>query len=433
MRRTILAAGLIFVVLGLAAMVNGWTIVQVERGWAQLIAGSALLSSGALLMAMSVVVARLEALLSVGVPANSSGYSNYVPADIAADIPAEAAAPPARPVPERPLHEAPAHEFPADEPPLPEAPHVSGALPLETFRPPVPVEPPEGQTAGSAFKRISVGALAGATTAAAGAAFGSTLRPPEAPPFTPPPPPPPPIMPPPLPFDVQASPDSRRAATEFEERLFGATIAKPIEAPMPAVQPEFDVPGLNKPQENTAQTAEREPADVADDEFPDTPPAAPALGSVGDPEFSEELDELRNAPAESETPEAETEPEPEPEPETAAETSPEIDEMAWLDAALRGVEMPKQPEWAPPPPLPPQRSVEPPPPLPPEPAVHESTAPDEGEQPEAASKGNVVRTYESQGVIYSLYDNGSVDAQTPNGLFHFNSVEELREFLAKSA
>jgi hypothetical protein len=75
--------------------------------------------------------------------------------------------------------------------------------------------------------------------------------------------------------------------------------------------------------------------------------------------------------------------------------------------------------------------VEPPPP--PESPSHESAPPHEHEQPDAVSKGNIVRTYESQGVIYNLYDNGSVDAETPNGLFHFASVEELREFLAKSA
>jgi hypothetical protein len=187
---------------------------------------------------------------------------------------------------------------------------------------------------------------------------------------------------------------------------------------MPVVQPELDIPGENKPQENTSQADDHEPGEVGHDEFADTPPAPPALGSVGDPEFTEELDELRHAPAESDTPE----------PEPVAETNPEIDEMAWLDAALRGVEMPKQPEWAPPP-VPPQPAVEP---RLPEHASHDSTTPDEG-GPEAESKGNIVRTYESQGVIYTLYDNGSVDAETPNGLFQFASVEELREFLAKSA
>jgi hypothetical protein len=446
MRRTILAAGLIFVVLGLAAMVNGWTIVQVERGWAQFIAGSVLLGSGALLVAMSVVVARLEALVSgavtAAIPASEPSYEPTVPQ--------------ARPASVVLADEGSMSErFAADAPPSP------AGMPLETFRPPVSVEevaPPiadelEEEPAGSKDKRIPIGALAGAATAAAGATLASTLRrpdtpaalsdtPPPPPFFTRPPPPsfsppsfpppsftppsftpPPPFAPPPLPSlmppplpAAQAPLETRRAATEFEERLFGATITKPIEAPMPAVQPEFDAPGPNSPMEQAQEEVHETPPAVESEFYAEPEEAPPVLGPVGDAEFSEELEEIRHAPAELE-----------PEPEAA----PEIDEMAWLDAALRGVEMPKQPEWAAkpagepihsPPPVPSAAAPEPPPP--------EAAS---SEEPEAASKGNIVRTYESQGVIYTLYDNGSVDAETPNGLFHFMSVEELREFLAKSA
>jgi hypothetical protein len=238
------------------------------------------------------------------------------------------------------------------------------------------------------------------------------------------------LTPPPLPTS-QAPAETKRVASEFEERLFGATIAKPPAAPMPVVQPELDTPGANGAMEE-AQEEDHETLPAMEHEFHAEPEeTAPILGPVGDAEFREELEEARHAGAE---------PEPEPEPGPAAEPAPEIDEMAWLDAALRGVEMPQQPEWAAkpvaepihsPPPLPP--SV--PPATAPDPNAHEPHAHEaaHSEEPEAPSKGAIVRSYESQGVVYSLYDDGSVDAETTNGLFHFKSVEELREFLAKSA
>jgi hypothetical protein len=43
----------------------------------------------------------------------------------------------------------------------------------------------------------------------------------------------------------------------------------------------------------------------------------------------------------------------------------------------------------------------------------------------------IMRRYESQGVRYTLYDDGSIDAESPNGRFRFGSLEELREFLEK--
>ena len=45
----------------------------------------------------------------------------------------------------------------------------------------------------------------------------------------------------------------------------------------------------------------------------------------------------------------------------------------------------------------------------------------------------VVRRYESQGVRYTLYDNGSIDADSPTGRYRFASLDELKEFLEKKA
>ncbi len=63
-----------------------------------------------------------------------------------------------------------------------------------------------------------------------------------------------------------------------------------------------------------------------------------------------------------------------------------------------------------------------------EPAFEPAEAEDE---PPAQPQRAVVRSYESQGVTYHLYDDGSIDADTSGGRFHFGSLDELRDFIAK--
>jgi outer membrane biosynthesis protein TonB len=57
---------------GGAAMLRGWDIVQVERGWAQFIAGAVALSGGAVVLALAEVVARLDRLLAAGLDAKAT-------------------------------------------------------------------------------------------------------------------------------------------------------------------------------------------------------------------------------------------------------------------------------------------------------------------------------------------------------------------------
>ena len=57
------ALGAILVVVGLVAAVQGWSIVQVERGWTQVIAGTTMLTGGCLILAIAAAIARLDALI----------------------------------------------------------------------------------------------------------------------------------------------------------------------------------------------------------------------------------------------------------------------------------------------------------------------------------------------------------------------------------
>lgn len=67
------------------------------------------------------------------------------------------------------------------------------------------------------------------------------------------------------------------------------------------------------------------------------------------------------------------------------------------------------------------------PPLPPPPDPVEA-APVEAPPPQPRV---LVRSYESQGVTYHLYEDGSIDAETSGGTFQFASLDELREFIEK--
>ena len=55
-------------------------------------------------------------------------------------------------------------------------------------------------------------------------------------------------------------------------------------------------------------------------------------------------------------------------------------------------------------------------------------APEEPSEPAAILKSGVV-----DGMGYTLYVDGSIEAELPNGTLRFASINELRDHLAKSA
>jgi hypothetical protein len=79
----------------------------------------------------------------------------------------------------------------------------------------------------------------------------------------------------------------------------------------------------------------------------------------------------------------------------------------------------------PPPPAPPAESE-------PEPSARfaeagDVFAPSGSEEPSQAA---VVGTYSSGGNFYIMYSDGSIEAETPAGKFRFNSLDELKDFIA---
>ena len=58
-----------------------------------------------------------------------------------------------------------------------------------------------------------------------------------------------------------------------------------------------------------------------------------------------------------------------------------------------------------------------------------SPAQDRPADPVPTRDGRLARRYESQGVRYSLFDDGTIEAETESGRYAFASIEELRAFL----
>jgi len=111
---------------------------------------------------------------------------------------------------------------------------------------------------------------------------------------------------------------------------------------------------------------------------------------------------------------------PEPEPEIIPETER-------LPAAIES-----EPEPAPQPEAEPELEAEavaePVPAHEPEPAPIPEPEP---EEPAPAPELSVVGTYESGGNTYTMYADGSIDAKTPDGDYHFASLDELKTFIAE--
>lgn len=95
------------------------------------------------------------------------------------------------------------------------------------------------------------------------------------------------------------------------------------------------------------------------------------------------------------------------------------------------------PKFAPPPPLPP---TAPPPPVeaPPPPTAHEPTpetaAPDLAPEPaNDAEAPAILKSGVVDGMAYTLYVDGSIEAELPQGTLRFASINELRGYLEKGA
>jgi hypothetical protein len=126
-------------------------------------------------------------------------------------------------------------------------------------------------------------------------------------------------------------------------------------------------------------------------------------------------------------------PEPEPLPASpAAATSEATYSVDWLENALTKLE--EEADWAPPK-RSQRRSDAPPDPSPiaePVVAAAESVASPETAADDALGP-EVVGKYSAGGVSYSIFVDGSIEADTPKGVYKFQSMDELKAFIAASS
>jgi hypothetical protein len=65
-----------------------------------------------------------------------------------------------------------------------------------------------------------------------------------------------------------------------------------------------------------------------------------------------------------------------------------------------------------------------------EPAASRDAEPEEEAAPDEGHPATVVGTYNSGDNRYVMFSDGSIEAQTPSGVFRFKSLDELKEFIA---
>ena len=104
-----------------------------------------------------------------------------------------------------------------------------------------------------------------------------------------------------------------------------------------------------------------------------------------------------------------------------------------LEEFHAGDERLPEPEPEPEPELEPEPEPEPLPPEEPETAqpVYQDEGGPEAVAEEEPAPRSVVGTYESGGNVYTMYSDGSIDARTPSGDYHFASLDELKNFIAE--
>jgi hypothetical protein len=134
-----------------------------------------------------------------------------------------------------------------------------------------------------------------------------------------------------------------------------------------------------------------------------------------EPEYAPALFEKEPEPEIIPQPEPIPEPVPEPPPPPASEAEPE--------EAAQPVATAPEPE-----PEPERVPAPEPEPATPEPVAPEPVTP---EPPPLVPERSVIGTYESGGNTYTMYADGSIDANTPDGNYHFGSLDELKTFIAE--
>ncbi|MGO9430144.1 hypothetical protein [Rhodoblastus sp.] len=378
--RTVIVIGVFLFIVGLAVAWNGYDYVQLERGWTLVISGTIAACAGLVLVALGLALRELRAI------ALSASNATLLLAKARTDSPSQIPAAPA-------MQEA---ESGYDSESVQEFEQIAG---VEAAREaPAPAELSEsGQaTPLSWMVRSKHADAAAALKMPRAETHDGWLRQPLAGPL--------------------AAPVDEAAAEEEIAREFARELAQEFAPP-----PE-------------AETGPRSPPE---------PEPEPEIAHEPAPEFSHEPVAHEPAPASAHEPvlesayEHELELAPEPEPEILHE--PEIQEAATYQPAIREPEHEAYQE--PTTYEPTHEAYQEPATYEPsqhdvihEPETHEhlephEPAPSAEPAPSTAPRPAIVGHYDAQGTHYTLYADGSIEAETPHGVYRFDSMAELKRFI----
>ncbi len=367
--RTVIVIGAFLFVIGLAVAWNGYDYVQIERGWTLVISGTFAACTGLVLVALGLVLRELEAI------ASSAARATLLLANAKTENPWQ--------FPAAPLTQEAA---PADEP-----------EPVEEFEQTAGVEAAPEAPAPSELSEARQDGPLSWMVRSKHADGPSELRMPQA---------------------------------ETGDGWLRRPLASPLSAPV-----DETVTEAHEVQEFAHESAPPpEPAPEAPPE-PELEPEiihepAPEIVYEPTPEIAHEP-VLKSAHEPETAPEPETEIPSEPEPEILHEPASQEFESQEFESQEFESHEPAIQEPAIQEPAIHEPAIH-------EPAIHHEPANDEPAPaaepaPESGAKPAVIGHYDAQGTHYTLYADGSIEAETPHGVYRFDSMEELKRFIEGQA
>jgi hypothetical protein len=377
----VLALGAVLAVGGLVSIWQGSDIIQIERGWTQVIAGTVALAGGVVTLALYAVIAQLEQLAAGGLALRPQAEAapEQVPETAVETAVAAASEPPSAPVFAR---------------------ETAKAAPLASVAEAPALEP------------LPEPAVSESTEPAEGLAAVRGLR-----------------------FRRRAKPAAPETPAPQEEPVLPAEPAL-RDAPLaPVAVPEPPARRVSWPRRPKATIEPQVPTDVMPPDLapPVAAPVAPGVAA-----------ELPDAAAKS-WPAPSIEPPVAPEPAQPEEPArPAAATHDWLERALAGEdEAATEPAFSwlrTAAETPPAASVlrepaahEPVQETAQEPAQEPVPEPVHEPEPASAPEPTVVGRYSSDGADYTLYSDGSIEAHTPQGHFRFASMADLRAHIEAHA
>ncbi len=406
-----LALGALLSLGGAVSIWNGVDVIQSERGWVAVIAGSVALTGGIVTFALFLLIREVQALrASMALAPRTATIPPPPPRAVPVAVeelaplppilqePAAAAAPVLASTPVDSAHPAPPVIEPAPQAaPAPAAPPLE-SLAFEQVFPPVPVAPTPVAPAAERFRFRPADAAIGMAAGAAAIGMFARSRAGSSSQDAPPPQPPVPTEPEPHP-QAEPQPEQGPSAESVLERLEEALqepqedAAREQASGEAPVEPHSDEAKFDEPK------AEEDGGEAAKEDSTLSPGYAWLERALARDEGrkSPALDWLRSrAPTESLIdPAAPTQ-------EEQAEAPVSRSEAPSAEAAASEPDLSAS-------------------------ADESDTTPEEAAPaPEPVAEPGVLGRYSSGGSDYTLYSDGSIDAQTEQGLFHFASMAELR-------